>query len=65
MNFRTPLSALFPGTSGRVLTALVAQLSRDLGNVVVHRAARDAQEAQAMGGRSAVRVFPPGAVTRS
>ncbi|WP_149822919.1 hypothetical protein [Streptomyces tailanensis] len=47
------------------VAALVTQLSCDLGNVVVHRGARDAQEAEAMGGRSAVRVFPPGAVTRS
>jgi hypothetical protein len=29
MNFRTPLSALFPGTSGRLLTALVAHHTAD------------------------------------
>ncbi|MER6976429.1 hypothetical protein [Streptomyces carpinensis] len=29
MNFRTPLSALFPGTSGRLLTALVAHHAAD------------------------------------
>ncbi|MFC9913260.1 hypothetical protein [Streptomyces sp. NPDC059862] len=40
------------------VATLVAQLSRDLGNVVVHRSARDTEEAEAMGGRSAVRVFP-------
>ncbi|MEU6510134.1 hypothetical protein [Streptomyces sp. NPDC046942] len=40
------------------VTALVTQLSRDLGNVVVHRCAHDAEEAQAMGGSGAVRVFP-------
>ncbi|MFJ8532162.1 hypothetical protein [Streptomyces sp. NPDC093591] len=40
------------------VTALVAQLSRDLGNVVVHRGAHDVQEAAAMGGANAVRVLP-------
>ncbi|WBO61758.1 hypothetical protein [Streptomyces camelliae] len=40
------------------VTTLVTQLSRDLGNVVVHRCAHDAEEAQAMGGSGAVRVFP-------
>ncbi|MEV5200621.1 hypothetical protein [Streptomyces sp. NPDC053720] len=38
--------------------ALVTEISHDLGNVVVHRSARDTQEAEAMGGASAVRVFP-------
>ncbi|WP_409468023.1 hypothetical protein [Streptomyces sp. HC307] len=41
------------------VAALVTQLSRALGNVVVHRSAHDTREAEAMGGRSAVRVFPP------
>jgi len=40
------------------LTALAAQLSRDLGNVVVPRLTHDVREAEAMGGRNAVRVFP-------
>ncbi|MDX2938792.1 hypothetical protein [Streptomyces ipomoeae] len=40
------------------VAALVTQLSRDLGNVVIQRSARDIQEAEAMGGSSAVRVFP-------
>jgi hypothetical protein len=39
--------------------ALVTQLSRDLGNVVVSRSAHDTQQAEAMGGESTVRVFPP------
>jgi hypothetical protein len=39
--------------------ALATQLSHDLGNVVVHRGAHDTQEAEAMRGRSAVRVVPP------
>ncbi|GAB2889404.1 hypothetical protein GCM10027074_67180 [Streptomyces deserti] len=41
------------------VAALVTRLSRDLGNVVVLRSAHDTQEAELMGGRSAVRVFPP------
>ncbi|MEV6589731.1 hypothetical protein [Streptomyces acidicola] len=41
------------------VTALVAQLSRDLGNLVVHRSAHDTHEAEVMAGRSAVRVLPP------
>ncbi|MFI6374442.1 hypothetical protein [Streptomyces sp. NPDC050546] len=41
------------------VTVLVAQLSRDLGNLVVHRIARDTQEAEAIGGASAVCVLPP------
>jgi hypothetical protein len=40
------------------VAALVTQLSRDLGNVVVRRSAQDLQEAEAMGGSSAVRVLP-------
>ncbi|MFG2422706.1 hypothetical protein ACGFWD_27115 [Streptomyces sp. NPDC048448] len=40
------------------VTALLAQVSCALGNVVVHRAARDTQEAEAMGGKSAVRIIP-------
>ncbi|MFK0159475.1 hypothetical protein ACIQVL_19390 [Streptomyces sp. NPDC090499] len=42
----------------RGVSALVAQLSRDLGNVVVHRIARDTQEAEDMGGAHAVCVLP-------
>ncbi|MEU6356590.1 hypothetical protein ABZ896_46020 [Streptomyces sp. NPDC047072] len=38
------------------LAALVAELSQDLGNVVVHRTAQDVEEAQAWGGPAAVRV---------
>ena len=40
------------------VAALVAQLSRDLGNVVVHRSAPESREAEAMGGGTAVRVLP-------
>lgn len=39
------------------LATLTAHLSRDLGNVVVHRTAQDTREAKAMGGTDAVRVF--------
>ncbi|MGW0818332.1 hypothetical protein ACWD00_34880 [Streptomyces viridiviolaceus] len=40
------------------LATLVTHLSRDLGNVVVHRAAQDMAEAKAMGAANAVRVLP-------
>ncbi|MDX3077635.1 hypothetical protein [Streptomyces sp. MI02-7b] len=40
------------------VAALVARLSRALGNVVVHRSARDTREAEAMAGAGAVRVVP-------
>ncbi|MEV7869709.1 hypothetical protein AB0P17_27295 [Streptomyces sp. NPDC088124] len=40
------------------LAALVSRLSRDLGNVVIHRTARDTAEAEAMGGTNAVSVLP-------
>lgn len=40
------------------VNVLLTQLSLALGNVVVHRAARDIQEAEAMGGESAVRIIP-------
>ncbi|MCW8375973.1 hypothetical protein [Streptomyces justiciae] len=50
-----PLSA--PAGWPDHLAALVTHLSRDLGNVVVHRTAEHTAEAEAMGGASAVRVF--------
>ncbi|MFF3559343.1 hypothetical protein ACFYXS_04790 [Streptomyces sp. NPDC002574] len=40
------------------VAALVTQVSLALGNVVVHRGARDTREAEAMGGAGAVRIVP-------
>ncbi|ELP63029.1 hypothetical protein ACKI1I_21075 [Streptomyces turgidiscabies] len=51
--------AVAPADWQQDVAALVTQLSHDLGNVVVRHSAHDALEAEAMGGRSAVRVFPP------
>lgn len=42
-----------------VVAALVTQLSSDLGNVVVHRIAQDAKEAESIGGRDRGRVVLP------
>ncbi|MFD7406525.1 hypothetical protein ACFV7R_28480 [Streptomyces sp. NPDC059866] len=50
--------ATAPADWERGVGALVTKLSRDLGNVVVHRGAHDAQEAEAMGGKNAVRLLP-------